>query len=279
MRVPKKAADRITVGLKKYQPILADAQDRDISESDTVVIIGDMLAEVLGYRKISEITTEFAIRSTYVDLAVKVAEQPRFLVEAKAIGATLKDSHIKQAIDYGANMGIDWVILTNAVDWRVYRVLFQKPIQKTLVFELNVLNANPRDKEVRDALGRLSKEGFTQSSMTEFLQRQQATSRFSIAAVLLSEPVLKAMLRELRRAYSRVKIEPDVLRSVIANDVLKREVVDSEEARSAQSAVRKGLRAAARSSRRPESQKRRAVANPTPDQNRGDAQEFGQPDE
>jgi hypothetical protein len=36
-------------------------------------------------------------------LAVKIDEDIRFLVEAKAIGVLLKDTHVKQAIDYGAN--------------------------------------------------------------------------------------------------------------------------------------------------------------------------------
>ena len=38
----------------------------------------------------------------------------QYLIEAKAIGTTLKPTHIKQAVDYGANEGVDWVILTNS---------------------------------------------------------------------------------------------------------------------------------------------------------------------
>lgn len=98
MAISKKVADRITGNLKKFQTILSDAKNRDISESDTVVILADMLAELLGYKKYIEITTEFAIRGTYVDLAVKVGEDVRFLLEAKAINIELKDNHIKQAI-------------------------------------------------------------------------------------------------------------------------------------------------------------------------------------
>jgi hypothetical protein len=107
MGVPKRAITRIISELKRYQPILADAKRRDISESDTVVIVGDMLSDVLGYNKYQEITSEFAIRGTYVDLAVKVGNDIRFLVEVKAIGCELKDNHVKQAIDYGANQGIE----------------------------------------------------------------------------------------------------------------------------------------------------------------------------
>ena len=43
MSVTNHVIERIKAGLKKYQPILADAKARDISEFDTVVILGDML--------------------------------------------------------------------------------------------------------------------------------------------------------------------------------------------------------------------------------------------
>jgi hypothetical protein len=49
MAVGKKALDRISRGLKRYHDILVAAKKRDVSESDTVVIVGDMMADILGY--------------------------------------------------------------------------------------------------------------------------------------------------------------------------------------------------------------------------------------
>jgi predicted type IV restriction endonuclease len=73
----------------------------------------------------------------------------RFLVEVKAVSVTLNDSHIKQALDYGANAGVNWVILTNAETWMLYKIKFGKPIDKELVSDFNLLNINPKaDKEV-----------------------------------------------------------------------------------------------------------------------------------
>lgn len=99
MAISKRVSDRIIQQVKKYKAILADAKNRDVSESDTVVIVVDMLADILGYRKYTEITTEFSIRGTYVDLAVMVDSEVRFLIEAKAIDVSLKNNHLKQAID------------------------------------------------------------------------------------------------------------------------------------------------------------------------------------
>jgi hypothetical protein len=246
MGISKKVSTRIITELKRYQPILADAKRRDISESDTVVIVGDMLADVLGYNKYQEITAEFAIRGTYVDLAVRVGSDVRFLVEVKSIGSELKDLHVKQAIDYGANQGIEWVILTNGTHWRIYRVIFKQPIDKTLVFEADLSTLNLRDSDAIECIGTLSREGFTQSSMDALAQQKQATNKFTVAAILLSDPVVMIARRELRRLYPAVKIDEDILRSVITSEALKREVVDGEEACAAQDALKKAVRAAKR---------------------------------
>lgn len=249
MAVSKKVTDRITTQLKRYQGVLADAKNRDISESDTVVIIGDLLADAFGYKKYTEITTEFAIRGTYVDLAVKVGEDIRFLVEAKAIGVGLKEKHVKQAIDYAANHGIEWVVLTNGISWRVYKVHFRQPIDKSLVFDLDLLQASPRSPQIAECFGNLSREGFTKSSMTALFQQQQVTSKFSLAAIMLSENMLSALRREIRRLFD-IKIEEDALRLVLETDVLKREMVESDEAKQAADLVRKTARAAARAKAR-----------------------------
>lgn len=234
MAVSKKVSDRLAQQLKKYQSILSEAKDRDVSESDTVVIIADMLADMLGYKKYVEITTEFAIRGTYVDLAVKVGSDVRFLLEAKAIGQALKENHVKQAIDYGANHGIEWIVLTNGVVWQVYKIHFRQPIDKSLIFEIDLLQASAKDSKFMECFGNLSRECFTQSSMTAFFQQQQATSKFSIATLLTNAPMLQALRKELRKVSSSVKIDDDQLKFILQNDVLKRETVDGDEAKQAQ---------------------------------------------
>ena len=50
-KLTQRVADRISAALRKFQPILDAAKARDINESDTVVIVTDMLQRVLGYDK------------------------------------------------------------------------------------------------------------------------------------------------------------------------------------------------------------------------------------
>jgi len=246
MAISKKVIDRISSNLKKYQVILTDAKNRDISESDTVVILGDMLSDMLGYKKYTEITTEFAIRGTYVDLAVKVGEDIRFLIEAKAINIDLKDNHVKQAIDYGANHGIEWIVLTNGAVWQVYKIHFKKPIEKSLIFEINLLQENAKNKTFLECFSILSREGFTQSSMTAFFQTQQATSKYSIGALLTSDAVLTALKRELKKISNTIKVDDGYLKNLITTEVLKRELTEGDEALAAAELIKKAIKAQAR---------------------------------
>jgi hypothetical protein len=57
MAVPSKVGSRISSGLKRFQPILDAARARDANESDTVIIVMDLLHEILGYDKYGEITS------------------------------------------------------------------------------------------------------------------------------------------------------------------------------------------------------------------------------
>mgnify|MGYP000439193135 CR=1 FL=1 len=136
VHIPKKVETRIKSQIKKYKRILKNAQLKDINESDTVIIITDMLEDIFGYDKYSEITTEYVVKGQYCDLAVKTDDRVNYLIEVKAIGTELKDSHLMQATTYAANYGIDWVVLTNGAVWNIYKIIFKKPISVELLTSL-----------------------------------------------------------------------------------------------------------------------------------------------
>jgi len=69
--IPATTSKRLVACVPKFRKILSRAQERDVNESDTVTIVTDMLEEVFGFDKYSEITREYAIQGTYYDLAIK----------------------------------------------------------------------------------------------------------------------------------------------------------------------------------------------------------------
>jgi len=236
-QVPSKAAARLSAAIKRFQPVIASAKSRDANESDTVIIVTDMLSEVFGYDKYSEITSECSIRGTWCDLAIKIDGAFKYLIEVKAIGLDLKDSYTKQAVDYSANQGTDWVLLTNAEIWRIYKVTFAKPIVSELVLEINFSALSPKKSSDIELLYNLSREGWMKSALGEFYTQQQALSRFFMGALVVSNPVLEVLRRELRRISPDVRIDLQQIRSVLASEVLKREVVESEKAEEARKKI------------------------------------------
>ena len=165
MAVPKKVVERLVAGIKRYQPILDSARTRDVGETDTVTIVKDMLADVFGYDKYAELTSEYAIRGTYCDLAIKLDGKLTTLIEVKAIGIERKDSDIEQAVDYAANQGVDWVLLTTGTRWCVHHVFFTKPIQHELVVDIDFAKCNHRIEADIEHLYLWCKEGWQRSAL------------------------------------------------------------------------------------------------------------------
>jgi predicted type IV restriction endonuclease len=137
--VPKKVEERIREVLRRFSPILISQRDRDVSEADTVTVVKDLLSDLFGYDKYAEVTSEHAIRGTYCDLAIKLDGKLRLLLEVKSIGLQLNEKHIRQAVDYAANQGLDWVVLTNGIRWMLFQVSFKKPIEAKMVAEFDLL--------------------------------------------------------------------------------------------------------------------------------------------
>lgn len=240
-KLSRKVVDRIVVGLKKFQPVLTSTKSRDVNESDTVVIVTDLLQEVFGYDKYAEITSEHMIRGTFCDLAVKLDGTLSFLIEVKAIGLELKDQHVKQAIDYAANQGCEWAVLTNGAIWKVYNVTFAKPIQHELVVDIDLLALNHRNSEHIELLGLLAKEGWQKAQLGEYHSQKQALSRFTLAALVLSDPILDVLRREIRRLSPDVRVETKEIKIVLETEVLKRDALEGEKALAAEKQVAKAV--------------------------------------
>lgn len=238
-KIPKKTTDRINESLKTYQSVIQSAVSRDVNETDTVTIIKDFFSDCFGYDKYNDLTSEYSIRGTYCDLAVKIDNKIKLLIEVKAPGISLKEQQIKQAVDYASNSGVEWVVLTNALHWKLYKVEFRKPIATNLVAEFNILELLPKKSETEQCLYLFSKEGMTKSVLDDFYDHHVATSRYVLGALVLSEPVLNSIKKEFRRINKDVKIDNEQLLDLLKTEVLKREIVDSEEIKDASKVVKK----------------------------------------
>ena len=247
-KLPKKVSDRLSKAIPYYQKVLDGARDRDVNESDTVTIVKDILADVMGFDKYSEVTSEYAIRGTYCDLATKIDGKVRYLIEVKAIGLTLKGNHLRQAVNYGANHGIPWVVLTNGIQWEVHRIKFEQPISHELVFGFDFLHLSPRKSSDLETVFLLCREGIQKSAIEEFHAYTQVVNRFTVAAIIQADAVLSVIRRELKRLEPNAKVTTEDI-SGLLGDVLKRDVIEGDEADSARRRVAKAGKRQLRSRR------------------------------
>jgi predicted type IV restriction endonuclease len=243
--IPKKVVDRFRKEVPKFKRILKKAMDRDVNESDTVTIVTDMLASVFGYDKYDEVTSEQAIRGTYCDLALQVDGKIKYLIEVKAVGLDLKENHLRQALNYGANQGVPWVVLTNGRLWEIHRIRFEKPISAELVCVCDFLETQPSRAEDQARLFLLCREGISKAAIEEYHDYVQVVNRMVVAAIIQSEPLVSAMRRELRRMAPGLKVTPDDVARLLP-EVLKRDVLDGEEAKKARQKLQRAVKAALR---------------------------------
>lgn len=237
--IPAKVKARLQKEVRTFKKVLLSAKDRDVNESDTVTIVTDMLERVFGFDKYSEVTSEVSIKGTYCDLAVKIDGNIEYLIEVKAIGLDLKENHLRQVTNYGANHGIPWVVLTNGVDWQLYKISFERPIAVEHLCSFDFTELNPRSTEDLDKLFLLCRSGMKKHAIEEFHNRVQSVNRYVIGAIVSSDKMVQSIRRELRRMSPGLKVEEAEIEKIITEGVLKREIQEGEKAAKASAQVKK----------------------------------------
>ena len=244
-KIPKKVQDRLVAGLRRYQPIVRKLKERDVSEADTVTVIKDMLSDIFGYDKYAELTSEQQIRGTFCDLAIKVGEKVHYLAEVKSAGTSLNDNHLRQAVNYGAHHGIEWVILTNAITWKVYRLKFAQPLGWDEVCCFDMGDISSRSNDDLSKLYMLSRESVTTDVLQAYHRQAQILNRYVIAELLQSDTLLGTLRKEFRRLFD-MKPTVEELRGMVVTDVLKRDTLDGDGPTAAKAAIKKSTSTLAR---------------------------------
>jgi hypothetical protein len=241
-KVPAAVVKRLVTAVPKFKKILASARERDINESDTVTIVTDMLEEIFGFDKYSEITREYSIQGNYCDLAIKSGKRIEYLLEVKAIGLRLKDHYLKQAVNYASAEGIKWVVLTNGINWEIHRISLDEKVQYEQLFSFDFLEMNPRKNDQQELLYLLCKRGVQKDLIDDYYEYKQSVNRYTIGALLLSDPIVSTVRRELRKLRSGIKVDSDQIRELITQEVVKRDLLESEAGKEANKQVAKFMK-------------------------------------
>ncbi|GHN03193.1 hypothetical protein WSM22_46820 [Cytophagales bacterium WSM2-2] len=215
-------SDKMLLALKDYKKRYLTKNIADLDESGTRIMINNFLTSILGYLELEEIKTEYMIKGTYADYIVQIGGKRHFLVEVKAFSIDLSDKHLRQAVNYGANEGIEWAILTNGRQFQLYKIIFEKPIGEKLVFEIDFESEEFSAKDALEQLVYLHKEAVIKKSLADLWSRHSALDPLNIAGLLFSPQVVAFLKKELKSKYDSKFEDDEIIESL--NEVVCGEI-------------------------------------------------------
>lgn len=204
---------QLTQKLKHYKRKYLRKQFMELDESATRIMTNALLTEVLGYKELEEIKTEYRIKSEYADYVIQVNRKKHFVVEVKSIQLDLNEKHLRQSTSYAANEGIDWIILTNGKQVELYKVIFAKPISTRKVFSFD-LAVEADLKKVADFLIFLTKKSVAKNELYEFWKRFEALEPNQLSKNLYAAEVVRFLKRILKNKTKLNFKEEDILESI-----------------------------------------------------------------
>jgi predicted type IV restriction endonuclease len=151
----------------ELEAVLAQMRDRvtryrgmTINEQNTKAALIDPILRALGWdlEDLDEVQREFKPQSADkpVDYAILVLGTPRVFIEAKALGENLSDRRwANQIMGYAAVAGVDWVVLTNGDEYRIYNAHAPVPVEEKLFRSVEIGDEN---RQAEETLSLLSKE-------------------------------------------------------------------------------------------------------------------------
>ena len=199
--------------VKTYNKKYLNGKMTELDESGTRLMINSFLTDVLGFIPIEEVKTEYMIRGTYADYVIQIKAVRQFLVEVKALSFALSDKHLRQAINYGANEGIEWALLTNGKCFEFYKILFNKPIESRKIFSLD-LSDTTQLRHCVEVLQYIHRDSIANKGLTLLWNKTCALDPLNVAGLLFAPAVTNFIKRTLKQKFKSKFSDDEVQTSI-----------------------------------------------------------------
>lgn len=213
--------ERVRLTIRKYATPLQGLLTRDANEGDTRLFVTDFLYEALGYDKYADLTTEYMVRGDFADYGIRIDKEMIAFVEVKRVATKLDARHLKQVEMYAVNEGVEWVILTNGIHWKVYHITGGLPMILDIAIEVDLLGEESPQKKA-DKLFYITKESLKKRQIDEVWKAKRATSPKAFAQAILSPQVVAALQGALKK-QSGHKIEAEEITRLLKGTILRPE--------------------------------------------------------
>ncbi len=218
------ARDRLKTSIRRFNKPLSEMAGRDANEGDTRLLVTDFLCEGLGFDKYEDLTTEYQVKGEFADYGVRIDKDLVAFIEVKRIATKLGTKHLRQVQAYALNEGVEWVLLTNGAKWQAYHITAAMPVQVDLALEVDLLGDETINQKTNQ-LFYLTRESLKRRQIDELWKVKRATSPQSLTKTILSDSVIEAIRKELRRETGH-KIETEEINSLLQKTVIRPECFD-----------------------------------------------------
>jgi len=217
----KSKKNKILGALKSYKKTFLHDKLEELDESGTRLMVNTFLTDILGFTSIEEVKTEYMIRGTYADYVIQTKGVRHFLVEVKSYSLALSDKHLRQAVNYGANEGIEWALLSNGKQFDFYKILFQKPIDSKLVFSFNLCDIDNL-RSCIDTIQFIHRDSVLNKGLDRLWQKTIALDPKNVSGLLFGKPVVNFIKRTLNRKYRNKFTDEEIENSI--NRIIHEEI-------------------------------------------------------
>lgn len=192
------AIEQVGRAINRYIKPLESLRARDANEGDTRMVVTDILCEGLDYDKFTDLTTEYMVKQDFADYGVRIDKQMVAFIEVKRISQKLNERHLRQVLMYAVNEGVEWMVLSNGAVWQAYHLTGGLPVVVDMVFEIDLLGPASLEEKTK-LMFLLHREALKRRRIEELWRHRAATEPGALLDMLLSDPVLDHLRKEVKR--------------------------------------------------------------------------------
>lgn len=155
---------RVDNAIERARGLIGQVRERReaIGEQNTKAVLIDPILEALGWdlRNLDEVVREYRAKPSDnpVDYALMLRRSPLLFVEAKDLGSNLSDRKwASQTISYAAVVGVEWCVLTDGDEYRIYNAHAPVDVDEKLFRAVRLSDADAQERTLETLL-LLSKE-------------------------------------------------------------------------------------------------------------------------
>lgn len=145
--------------LPNIRELIARYEGMGITEMETRASLINPVLNALGWRvgDLDQVRQEYRFQSSDnpVDYALMEVGKPSLFVEAKALGRNLSDHKwASQIMGYAIVAGVEWVVLTDGNEYRIYNTHAPVPVAEKLLHAVRVADDDDSVGQILDLLSR-----------------------------------------------------------------------------------------------------------------------------